>query len=148
MDYWHYWLSAGIILLVLEMIVPGFFLFSFGVSCIITGLVAYIGLNLLIQVLVFCVSSFVIFFSLRPVVQKYFSTANHEVITGPAALIGKKGRVTIRIENTTNSGRVNVEGEDWKALSLSGESIEEGEIIEVLNIESINLIVGKAVKGE
>lgn len=148
MIFWHYWLSAGIILLVLEMLVPGFFLFSFGVASIITGLVAYIGGNLVIQVAVFCFSSLVIFLSLRPVFQRYFISDSQGVITGPDSLIGKRGRVTVRIENIKNSGRVNVNGEDWKALSSDGEDIEESESIVVLKVESINLIVAKVEIGE
>jgi membrane protein implicated in regulation of membrane protease activity len=148
MIYWHYWLSAGIILLVLEMLVPGFFLFSFGVASIITGLVAYLGGNMVIQLSVFCFSSLVIFLSLRPVFQRYFVSENQSVLTGPESLIGKRGRVTVRIENVKNSGRVNVNGEDWKALSSTGEDIEEGQSVVVLKVESINLIVAKFDKGD
>lgn len=148
MENWHYWLTAGIILLVMEMIVPGFFLFSFGAACIITGLFAYVGFNLAIQVLVFCLSSFIIFASLRPVIKKYFIQEENQQVTGPMNLIGKRGIVTIKIENEKNSGRVNVNGEDWKALSATGENIEEGETIVVLKVESVNLIVDRFKEGE
>lgn len=148
MEYWHYWLSTGIILLVLEMLIPGFFLFSFGVASIITGLFAYLGLPLIFQVLVFGFSSLVIFISLRPVFQKYFIPENQLILTGPNSLIGKIGRVTVRIENVKNSGRVNVNGEDWKALSYDGADIEVDESIVVLKVESNNLIIAKSDKGD
>jgi len=61
-------------------------------------------------------------------------------VSGKEGMIGEKGIAKTRISPT---GTVMVHGELWKAVSLSGD-IEEGEMIEVVEVDGLTLKVKKA----
>ncbi|MCX6250532.1 MAG: NfeD family protein [Bacteroidetes bacterium] len=61
--------------------------------------------------------------------------------TNAEVLIGKRGTVSVRIDNSVNQGRVAIDGDDWKAVSLTNEVIDTGIKVEFIKLESIILIV-------
>jgi membrane protein implicated in regulation of membrane protease activity len=63
------------------------------------------------------------------------------VKTNAEALIGRKGIVSERIDATQHTGRVAIDGDDWKAVSDDGSVIEKGTEVEILKLDSIILTV-------
>ena len=61
--------------------------------------------------------------------------------TGVNAFIGNNYKVTENIDNSENSGRVQIGSESWRARTENDESIELGEMIKVKKVEGSTLIV-------
>ncbi len=143
MELWHIWLIAGILLFIFEIFTPGFVLASFAIACVFSGLASLLGYNFKIQIFVFSIITLIVFFTIRPLLCKYFYRFDDPLKTNVDALIGKTARVLEKIQNADNAGRVKIEGEDWKARSESGEVIEEGELVVVKKIEGVTVIVNR-----
>jgi membrane protein implicated in regulation of membrane protease activity len=71
-----------------------------------------------------------------------YKTSN-DVKTNAEALIGRRAIATERIEGELHPGRVKVDGDDWKAISLDNETIEVGDAVEITAIDSIIVTVKK-----
>lgn len=140
MDLWYIWILVGIILIIVEILTPGFIIGTFGISALFTGSLAYLGISLKFQLLIFSILSLVIFFGIRPFFMKLLYSKN-EVKTNYQRIIGKKGTVEEKIDNKMNKGRVYVGSEDWKAYSYDDSIIEKGEEVEILKIEGNKVIV-------
>jgi membrane protein implicated in regulation of membrane protease activity len=141
MDLWHWWVVFGIILFILELFTPSFVLACFGLAAMVTAIASFVGLDIKMQIVVFSVANIVIFAGLRPFFMKYLSSKREDTKTNVEALIGKTGIVTESIDPDTNSGRVNVGGEDWRALSDSGVVISKGQKIKVNKVDGTKLFV-------
>ena len=134
--HWLIWLSAGIILAILEVFTPGFFIVGIGVSLAIAALPAALGLPFWVQLLV-CGAMILIFFLLvRPLVMKIPHSDSKK--TGTAALIGEEG-IVVETITRIEGGRVKVGGEVWKAKS--DETIEKELLVVVTGVEGVTLNV-------
>ncbi len=134
--HWLIWLSAGIILAILEVFTPGFFIVGIGVSMAITSIPAALGLPFWVQLLVFGIMILVFFLLVRPLVMKIPHSESKK--SGMAALVGKEG-VVVEPITTLSGGRVKVGGEVWKAKSSDG--IEKDTIVIVTGVEGVTLSV-------
>ena len=143
MEWWHFWLIVGLILFIVEIFTPGFVMASFGTAAILTTIFAALGLSFKLQLLSFAVATLIVFFTIRPLLKKYFYRFDDPLRTNVHALIGKRGKVIERIDNSENSGRVQLGGEDWRARTIHDESIEVGEIVKVVRIEGATAFVEK-----
>lgn len=142
MEYWKYWVIAGIVLFAVEVYTPGFVLASFGIACMMSAVAALLDLSMNIQLIVFAVGSVFVFVTIRPFVNRFLYSSEN-LATGTSALIGKTGKVEDRIFNADNTGRVMVGGESWKAASESEDPIEPGEQVEITGISGVTLKVRK-----
>jgi membrane protein implicated in regulation of membrane protease activity len=68
----------------------------------------------------------------RPLFQ-HFSKRH---LTNTDALIGQLGRVSERIDASTGTGRVQVGGDDWKAVSTESALLEPGVQVEIIRVDS------------
>ena len=68
--HWLIWLSVGIVLGILELFTPGFFLVGVGVSMAITAIPAALSMALWVQLLVLIISLVLFFLLIRPLVMK------------------------------------------------------------------------------
>ncbi len=74
------WFIIGLVLFLLELVIPGFVIFFFGVGAWITALLCLIanpGINL--QVIVFAVTSVLSLLALRKMIQKKFFYSNSDL---------------------------------------------------------------------
>lgn len=76
---------------------------------------------------------------LKPMLKRLEKTNN--VKTNVDGLIGKIGKISEKIDLTENTGRVHVDGDDWKAISSNNSIIEEGTVVEIIALESIVVTV-------
>lgn len=140
MEY-YYWLIAAIVLVILEIMTAGFGVICFAIGAAFSALVSGLGGSLTWQVVVFVVVSMLAFIFLRPVVIRFLDKKSKNVKTNAEALIGRKGIVSERIDAAQHTGRVAVDGDDWKAVSTDGSVIEKGVEVEILKLDSIILTV-------
>lgn len=134
--HWLIWLSAGIILAILEVFTPGFFIVGIGVSLVITALPAALGLPFWVQLLVCGVMILIFFLLVRPLVMKIPHSDSKK--TGTAALMGEEG-IVVETITRIEGGRVKVGGEVWKAKS--DETIEKDSLVIVTGVEGVTLNV-------
>ncbi len=138
---WQVWVIMAVILFIVEIFTPGFILACFGISCLVTGLISFGGVGLKWQIVTFSITTLLIFFWLRPLVLKYLFSKKDDVKTNVDALIGKSGLVSEKISARSQTGRVRIGGEDWKAISLGGDDIEVGQKVTVEQIEGVKVLV-------
>ncbi len=134
------WFIIGLVLFLLELVVPGFVIFFFGVGAWVTALVCLIadpGVNL--QAIIFVVVSVLALLGLRRIITKKFfyskdnrSEAVEDEFTGKeATAIGDFG--------PDKRGKVEFKGTQWKAES--GSEIKAGQTVIIIEKESFKLIV-------
>ena len=80
----------------------------------------------------------------QPFMLKFLSRKKDSPKSGVEALIGRTAIVEEDIVPETNSGRVAIDGDRWKAVSEDGNNIMKGEKVVVLKVDSIILTVRKA----
>lgn len=144
MEIWHIWILVGLVLFIAEIFTSGFVLACLGVGCLASGFVSFIDMDLKIQIITFSLTSLVVFFLIRPIFLKYFYSGV-KLKTNVEALVGRRGQVTERIDPKEHKGRVIVNGEDWRGISIDETVIEKGEKIEVVEVEGTKLLVQKEV---
>ena len=66
---------------------------------------------------------------------------NDESTTGIKTYIGKQGRITEKVDAATGTGRIQIGGETWIAVSDVGIVIEEDSQATVIRIEGTKAIV-------
>ena len=141
MEIHHYWIIFGIVLMIAEIFTPGFLLASFGIGAFGGSLFAYWDFEFKVQLFVFSAVTMGVFFGIRPLYNKYFHQLDDQRKTGVNAFIGNNYKVTENIDNSENSGRVQIGSESWRARTENDESIELGEMIKVKKVEGSTLIV-------
>lgn len=141
---WHLWLVGSIILFILEILTPGgFILACLGAASLITSFVALLGVGIIGQVTTFAVSSLALFFGVRPIFLKLFLAGDQSRKTNVEALVGRVGIVTQPIDPDSDTGRVKVNGEDWRGISADGIYIPAGTKVLVVGWEGVKLILRK-----
>lgn len=141
MPVYQIWLIVAIILVIVEICTAAFGSICFAIGAGFSALAAGLGAGLTWQIIIFAVVSLLTFIFLRPFVLKFMDRNSKDVKTNVDALIGRKGTVSERIDASQHTGRVAVDGDDWKAVSENGEIIEKGATVEIINRDSIILTV-------
>ena len=139
MEIYIVWLITALILLIVEIFTVSFGVVCFSLGAVFAALGAYLGLSVLWQLLIFSVVSFIAFAFIRPFVVKFLLKKKDEVLTNADAIVGRLAVVTEEINPDKNTGRVKIDGDDWKAEA--SEIIAVGEKVEVIGRDSIILKV-------
>mgnify|MGYP000396418827 CR=1 FL=1 len=141
---WQFWVVTAVVLFIVEIFTPGFFIATFGIGALCTVVAALITDNLNIQLLVFAVSTTLTYVYIRPLAKKYFFKKQPETATNVDALVGKKAKVIETIDPINSKGRIKlIGGEDWKALSNDESIIEKDAIVEITAVDGAKVIVKK-----
>ena len=143
MEY-YYWLIAAIVLVILEIMTAGFGVICFAIGAAFAALVSGLGGTLTWQVVVFVVVSMLAFIFLRPVVIRFLDKKSKNVKTNADARVGRKGVVSECIDAEQHTGRVAIDGDDWKAVSEDGSVIEKGADVEIVKLDSIIVTVKRS----
>ncbi len=142
MEY-YYWLIAAIVLVIVEICTAGFGALCFAIGAAFSALVSGLGGNLTWQIVAFLIVSLLTFIFLRPVVMRFLDKRSKDVKTNADAIIGRKGVVSESIDASQHTGRVAIDGDDWKAVSEDGANIEKGDDVEIIKRDSIIVTVRK-----
>ncbi len=142
---YYIWLIAAIVLVILEIMTAGFGVICFAIGAAFSALVSALfgSESLTWQIVVFVVVSMLSFIFLRPVVLRFLDKKSKSVKTNADALIGRKCVVSERIDAEQHTGRVAVDGDDWKAVAEDGSVIEKGTNVEIVKLDSIIATVRK-----
>lgn len=135
-----FWFILGLGLFLLELVMPGFIIFFFGLGAWITALVCLVwnpGTNL--QIIIFALSSAVLLVALRKIIQKKFlnSTRTHTDDVEDE-FTGKEALATVDFGGV-KKGKVEFKGTTWTAESSS--EINEGQRVTIIEKDSFKLIV-------
>jgi membrane protein implicated in regulation of membrane protease activity len=135
-----FWFLLGLVLFLLELVVPGFFIFFFGLGAWVTALVCLIvepGTNL--QIVIFAVVSVLSLVALRRIIQKkFFYSKGTESADVEDEFTGKEAVAKTDFGGTLN-GKVEFKGTTWTSESKS--EIKEGQRVIIIEKESFKLIV-------
>lgn len=140
---WLIWLILSGVFLICEIFTVSFLLFWFGIGAFFALLTSLVTDSILIQVLVFTISTTLMVIFMKPLVKKFFKE-NEEVKSNTESLIGKNGIVIKEINNIESKGQIKVNGELWSAFSENPtEIIEAGSTVCIEDIRGVKLKVKK-----
>ena len=134
------WLVFLVVLLVIELITVGLTTIWLAGGALVAFILAAMGVNLWVQIIVFLIVSFVLIYFTRPFALKYLNP--RQTRTNSDELIGETIKVTERIDNRAAVGRALAKGMEWSARAVSDDLvIETDTLVKVLRIEGVKLIV-------
>jgi len=144
MEVWSFWLTLGMILLIAEVVTPGFVLACFSVGCVAAAAVAYFDLAWTWQIGAFGAASALAFVVVRPFMTRHFLKPADAVPTNTDWLIGQTATVTVAFDPNTGEGRVKVRGEDWRGVAEDGRPLARGTKVVVKRVDGTRLFVEAA----
>lgn len=140
MVMWQFWLILSGIFLIIEIINLSFFIFWFSLGAFIAMICSFFIHSTAAQVIIFLVSSTILLFITKPLVNKILPKESL-VKTNSQAFEGKVGKVISDIEPIEGKGQVKVNGETWSAKSFDDTFIPKDTEIIVEKIDGVKLIV-------
>ena len=133
------WGIMAALFLVVELITIGMVSIWFMVGAIAALIAAALGAALWLQIVLFLIISAICFALLYP---KLKNMVRHSrSATNADMVIGQTCVVTQRIDNIAGTGTVSVGGKIWSARTSSDETVEEGTLVRVEQIQGVKLIV-------
>ena len=140
---WAYtilWVVLMVVFLVVEAACP-IHLVSiwFAVGSLVAAIVAALGGQLWLQILLFAVISCGLLACLWPFVKKVLNP--YRTATNIDAMIGTEGYVVDDVDNLNAMGKVKLNGMEWTARSADGTKIPAGTLVKVERIEGVKAIV-------
>ena len=139
---WQLWAAVALICLILELTAGDFFIICFAIGAVPAAIVAAIGAGTYYQIVVFVVVTLVSLFYVRPFAKRYLHKGEDKRISNADALLGRQGRVVEPIQ-ACGSGRVQIDGDIWKAVTKSEIDIPEGANVVVVDRASTIITVEK-----
>ena len=136
---WQIWLIASGVFFIIEIFTVGFLIFWLGVGALIAMLISFLTSNIIIQTTVFVISSGLLIFATKPLVNKI--TKKEAVPTNVYSIVGKKGIVIEDIDWSTGTGQIKSEGEIWSAKTNEQINIPKGTEVEIESIDGVKVIV-------
>ena len=137
---WQTWAAIAVICLILELMAGDFFIICFAIGALFAAIGAALGGSIYVQLMLFAVFTLVSLFWVRPFAQRYLHKGEDARVSNADALMGRQGRVVEAIR-ANGFGRVQVDGDVWKAVSADGSSIAEGTNVHVVGRESTIITV-------
>jgi len=138
------WFLIGLVLMLMEFVIPGFIIFFFGVGAWIVALICLIaGININTQLIIFLVTSVLLLVFLRKWMKtifvgykKYGQPSDDDM----AEFTGKKAVVTKRIDPVAG-GKIEFHGTSWSAETDGIGPIDEGAVVEITGKQGLTLKV-------
>lgn len=137
-----FWLILFVVLLIIEILTLGLTTIWFAGGALVAFILAFVGFDLPVQIIVFLLVSILLLVLTRPVAIKFFNKERQK--TNAESLIGQKAVVIEKIDTIHGIGRAEVNGMEWSAKTdEAGQIIEAGEIVVIEGIQGVKLIVKK-----
>ncbi|MEG0326948.1 MAG: NfeD family protein [Erysipelothrix sp.] len=135
------WLIVMVFMVVFELITVGNLISVwFAIGAFFAMLTSMWTNNILIQVIVFGVTSLLSLFLIRPITAK--ALRGNSISTNADRLIGRQFKLSEAIKED-QWGTIKVNGVDWSVTTVDQSEIEKNETVEVLALEGVKLIVKK-----
>ena len=136
---WQIWLIASGVFFIIEIFTVGFLIFWLGIGALFAMLISFLTNNIIIQTTVFVISSGLLIFATKPLVNKI--TKKEVIPTNVYSIVGKKGIVIEDIDWSTGTGQIKSEGEIWSAKTNEQINIPKGTEVEIVSIDGVKVIV-------
>ena len=133
-----WWFSAGLLLIIADLLVGSFFLLFLGVGALATGLSIVLGLDSVsLHWLIFAVSSAILAIIFRkPLIEKFGPNDEPTYSEHEGELIEIIGE-----ENEYGLAKAKYKGSTWPVKSSSGKDLKIGQKLTILRIEGISIVV-------
>lgn len=140
LEVWRWlWTGLAVVMGIGEIFTAGFFLLPFAIGAVSAAVLAWVGVGLLAQWLVFFGVSAVALAYLRRYIDRQDEGDQPRV--GANRWVGAEGIVLEEIDPDTASGMVRVSNEEWRATSRHGGTILAGSRIVVREVSGARLVV-------
>lgn len=139
---WWILVVLGILLMVLEVITPGFIVMWFGIALIVAAIPVYFQAPTEIVLATFAATLLLLTVFVRRIFISRFAHKSG-VRTNVASLIGERAVVTEPIDKVRSTGKVRVNKEIWTAQAEQDEVIDLDQIVTVVRVDGVKLIVKK-----
>lgn len=136
---WQFWLIAAGIFMVAEMFTMGFLVFWLGLGALLTMIVSFFTSNIIIQTTVFVISSTILIFATKPLVNRF--TKKDNTPTNVYSIVGKKALVIQDIDWANSTGQIKVNGEVWSAKTDEQINIPKDSEVQIERIEGVKAYV-------
>ena len=136
---WQIWLIASGVFIIIEIFTVGFLFFWLAIASLISMLVSFITESIIIQTAVFVISSAILIFATKPLMDKL--AKKDKTATNVYSLIGKKAVVIKEIDWASGKGQIKFEGEVWSAKTNEQVNIPKGTEVEIESIDGVKAFV-------
>ena len=137
---WQFWAVIAVVCLILELMAGDFFIICFSIGALFAAIAAALCLGTWIQLAAFAVFTLVCLFWLRPFAKRYLRKGEDQRVSNADALIGRQGRVVETVK-AGGYGRVQIDGDIWKAVTQGDQDIPEGTNVTVTDRASTIITV-------
>lgn len=134
-NMWQVWAVVAVLCLILELSSGDFFIICFSIGAVFAVIAAALGLSIYWQVVLFALFSAIAIFTVRPVALRYLHKNDPNRASNADALLGRTGRVTETIP-ADGTGYVQIDGDQWRAVSSTKTAIDKGTSVRVVGRES------------
>jgi membrane protein implicated in regulation of membrane protease activity len=138
----YVWAIIGVVLLIMELFIPGLVVFFFGVGALLVAVVCLVAdIHINAQLLIFLITSVVFLLALRNRLKGVFSgfsKSRPSMSQNPPEFIGEKVTVLEAISPVL-PGMVEMHGTNWKARAEV--AIPAGAVVEIIGNENLTLVV-------
>ena len=139
-NHWLIWILISLACLILELGSGDLFLMCFAIGALGGSLTAALGGSVILQIIVMAICSLLSVYFIRPVALKYLHKSDENRVSNADALMGREGRVVETIV-AGGYGRVQIDGDIWKAVSNAPHNIAEGTPVRVIDRASTIITV-------
>ena len=145
MDYlaqnlWQLWAVVAVICLIMELTAGDFFIICFSIGAFFAAIVAALGGGIYLQLVAFAVFTLISLFWVRPFAKRYLHKGEDTRVSNADALMGRQGRVVEAVK-ADGFGRVQIDGDIWKAVTNEAQDISAGTNVRVVGRESTIITV-------
>ena len=137
---WQMWAILAVVCLILELTAGDFFIICFSIGSVFAAITAALGGGIYLQLLMFAVFTLISLFWVRPFAQRYLHKGEDNRVSNADALIDRQGRVVETVK-ADGFGRVQIDGDIWKAVTNEPADIPEGRNVRVVGRESTIITV-------
>ena len=133
-------IAIGIICMIIEIITPGFLFCSFGVGAIVTGLTGRVFDNILIQLVIFSISTLTSFLLMK----RFAGFLLKKDVKSESNIYALKDKTAVvtKIILPHQKGYVKIDGEEWSAIAEDQTAtMPEGSVVKILKTEGNKVIV-------
>lgn len=140
MEMWSIWLIVAGFFFILEIVTTGFLVCWLGVGALFAMVLSFFVDNIVLQVMLFAISSVILILFTKPLVNKFIDKKT--IPTNIDSIIGKEGLVIETIDPVKGVGQVKLGGEVWSAKSfVENTVIEKDTRVIVREINGVKLVV-------
>ena len=137
---WQMWAVVAVICLILELTAGDFFIICFSIGSVFAAITAALGGSIYLQLLMFAIFTLISLFWVRPFAQSYLHKGEDKRVSNADALMDRQGRVVETVK-ADGFGRVQIDGDIWKAVTNEPADIPEGKNVRVVGRESTIITV-------